>query len=149
MNASETNIDRGSSRAKRPRSAVTSGRQLFVKGNPNSDWARRFHDLRTGYISDISCGRGRDALTWAQLAIIDRVVALQCECERCDALLSRAEPVDMDVYARVSSHLRRHLETLGVERRMLPINQSPDEYLAQASAEESVLEAEIIEEPAS
>jgi hypothetical protein len=122
---------------------------LFVKGDPNSAWSRRFHDLRAGYISDISCGRGRDALTWAQLAIIDRVVAIQCECERLDAALSRAEPVDMDSYARVSGHLRRLLETLGIERRMLPINQSPDEYLARLSIEEPALEAEVIEEPAS
>jgi hypothetical protein len=154
MSASEAEVnllERGPAPAKRrPRSAVTSGRQLFVQGDSNSAWARRYHDLRTGYIGDISCGRGRDALTWAQQAIIDRVVAIQCELERLDALLSRAEPVDMDIYARVSSHLRRHLEVLGVERRMLPINQSPDDYIAQAAAEERpVLDAEIIEEPAS
>jgi hypothetical protein len=152
MNVSEAEIDlpERARTKRRPRSAVTSGRQLFIRGNPNSAWSRRYHDLRAGYISDISCGRGRDALTWAQLALIDRVVAIQCELERLDALLSRGESVDMDVYARVSSHLRRHLETLGVERRMLPINQSPDEYLAQVAAEEQpVLDAEIIEEPTS
>jgi len=34
-----------SARAKRrPRSAVTSGRKLFVEGNPNSAWSRRYRD---------------------------------------------------------------------------------------------------------
>jgi hypothetical protein len=38
----EANIlERGPTRAKRPRSAVTSGRKLFVEGNPNSAWSRR------------------------------------------------------------------------------------------------------------
>ena len=132
---------------RRPRSAITSGRQLFNCGNPNSSWARRYHDLRGHYVHDISCGRGRDALTQAQAALIDRVVSLQCELERLDALMSCGELVDLNEYGRATSHFRRVLETLGVERRILPINQSPDDYIAQVAAEEEpAIDAEIIEE---
>jgi hypothetical protein len=127
---------------RRPRSAVTSGRKQFVEGDPNSAWARRYHDLQTHYIHDVSCGRGADALTTAHLAIIDRAVAIQCELERLDGCLSRSEPVCMDLYSRVSSHLRRHLETLGVEHRMLPINQTPDDYIAEKYGADVELEAD-------
>src|SRR6516162_6687652 len=148
MRANEAEVSVLERRVKRrPRSAITSGRQLFVQGDPNSAWARRYHDLRSSYISDISCGRGRDALTEVQAGLIDRCVSLQCELERIDAAMSRGELVDLNEYGRATSHFRRVLETLGVERRMLPVNQSPDDYIAQAAAEEEpAVDAEIIEE---
>lgn len=101
------------SRAKRPRSAVTSGRDLFVGGDPNSAWARRFDDLITGHIADLG---GADLLSEAQFSLIRRAAAIECELERLDARLSRNEAVDMDAYARVAGHLRRLFETLGLKR---------------------------------
>jgi hypothetical protein len=101
------------SRAKRPRSAVTSGRQLFVNGDANSAWSRRFHDLVVGHVIDLG---GADLLSEAQFSLIRRAAAIECELERLDARLSRDEPVDMDSYARVAGHLRRMFETLGLER---------------------------------
>jgi hypothetical protein len=53
----------------RPRSAVTSGRRQFVNGDPNSAWARRFHDLVVGHVSDLG---GRDLLSEAQYALCKR-----------------------------------------------------------------------------
>ena len=116
---------RAPSRSKRPRSAITSGRQLFVGGNPNSAWTRRYSDLRSGYIADVSAGRGPDALSYAQLSEIDCVASIKTELERLDAMRSRGEEVDMNSYASASGHLRRHLESLyGVtlERKSLEIN---------------------------
>lgn len=115
------------SRSKRPRSAITSGRQLFISGNPNSAWSRRFHDLIFGHIHDVSAGRGPDALSHAQLKLIRVAAAIECELERLDAMLSRSEEVDMDAYARVSGHLRRMWETLGLERRAKTIPGLHDE----------------------
>ena len=100
-------------RAKRPRSAVTSGRQLFVNGDANSAWSRRFHDLVVGHVTHLG---GADLLSEAQFSLIRRAAAIECELERLDAQLSRNEPVDMDAYARVAGHLRRMFETLGLER---------------------------------
>ena len=48
----------------RPRSAVTSGRQLFIDGDPNSAWARRFHDSLIGHVNDLG---GADMLSDAQI----------------------------------------------------------------------------------
>jgi len=86
---------RRTSRSKRPRSAVTSGRQLFVQGDSNSAWARRFFDLCSHHIQDISRGLGKDALSEAQLSLIKRASSIECELERLDAMLSRGELVDL------------------------------------------------------
>src|SRR5438046_335792 len=97
--------NRAPSRAKRPRSAITSGRELFIAGDPNTAWSRRFHDVLLGYINDISAGRGADALCGAQLSLIRRISSIQCELERIDAMLSRGEEIDLPVYASVSGQL--------------------------------------------
>jgi hypothetical protein len=172
---------------KRPRSAVTSGRQQFVLGDPNSAWARRFHDLCQGHVSDLG---GRPNISEAQFALVKRAAGLQVELELMEGRLSlgsseqphrdgrrrlppanllviadnslamaaRYQPeitdpatrekrpnpdgnetkyafwlaesrkaneaaaahvsaVDLDVYGRAASHLRRILETLGLERK--------------------------------
>src|SRR4029077_20245971 len=117
MNESEASISdrrRTPSRAKRPRSAVTSGRQLFIEGNPHSAWSRRFHDLVLGHVGDLG---GADLLSEAQFSLIRRAAAIECELERLDARLSAGEPVDLDSYGRCAGHLRRLFETIGVERR--------------------------------
>src|SRR5690349_21488190 len=79
---------RAPSRAKRPRSAVTSGRQLFIAGDPRSAWSRRFHDLVVGHVSDLG---GADLLSEAQFSLIRRAAAIECELERLDARLSVGE----------------------------------------------------------
>jgi hypothetical protein len=101
-------------RAKRPRSAVTSGRKAFIAGDPNSAWARRFHDLVVRHIGDLG---GRDMLSEAQLSLIRRATSIECELERLDAMLSTGAEVDLDAYGRASSHLRRIFETLGIGRK--------------------------------
>jgi hypothetical protein len=102
------------SRAKRPRSAVTSGRQMFVQGDPNSAWARRFHDLVQGHVSDLG---GRLILSEAQFALCKRAAGLECELEQMEGRMSLGEEVSLDSYGRAASHLRRILETLGLERK--------------------------------
>jgi hypothetical protein len=105
---------RAISLSRKPRSAITSGRQLFVQGNPNSAWSRRFQDLVIGHVSDAG---GFDVLSEAQLSLIKRCASIECELERLDARLSAGEEVDLDSYGRAASHLRRLFETLGVERK--------------------------------
>jgi hypothetical protein len=120
---------RAPSRAIRPRSAITSGRALFVDGNPNSAWSRRFHDLLVAHIGDVS-PQGADALSAAQLGLIRRAAAIECELERLDSMLSQGEEIDLDSYARVAGHLRRLWETLGLERRAKQVNDM-DAFLAK------------------
>jgi hypothetical protein len=133
-NESETLIGvrrRTPSRARRPRSAVTSGRQLFIEGNPNSAWSRRFHDLVLGHVSDLG---GADLLSEAQFSLIRRAAAIECELERLDARLSAGEPVDLDSYGRCAGHLRRRFETLGVERRARDVTPTLHEIAAGIEA---------------
>src|SRR5260370_1200840 len=101
-------------RRKRPRSAVTSGRQQFITGNPNSAWARRFHDLIQGHVSDLG---GRLAMSQAQLALAKRAAGLECELEQMEGRMSQGEEINLDSYGRAASRLRRLLEVRGVERK--------------------------------
>ena len=80
----------------------------------NSAWSRRYFDLQAGHISDLG---GRDVLSEAQLSLVARASAIECEIERMTGALSRGEQVDLDVFTRTCSHLRRILETLGIERK--------------------------------
>jgi hypothetical protein len=136
--------ERATSRNKRPRSAVTSGRQLFVDGDVNSAWSRRFHDLLIGYISDLSAGHGADFLCSAQHSLIRRAASIQCELERLDAMLSRGEPIDLSRYGSVSGQLRRILETLygdGLARKQRDVTPS----LVDALNAPVVREPELVE----
>jgi len=118
-------------RAKRPRSAVTSGRRQFVLGNPNSAWARRFHDLVQGHVADAG---GRDLLSEAQFALCKRAAGLECELEQMEGRMSLGERVDLDRYGRAASHLRRILESLGLQRRPREIEVDPLDYARENAA---------------
>jgi hypothetical protein len=122
---SDANV-RASSRLKRPRSAVTSGRTLLLGADSNSAWSRRYHDLLVGHVGDAG---GRDLVSEAKLSLIRRAAALECEIERMEARLSRDENVDLDCFGRLCGHLRRIFETIGVERRQRDVTHSLDGYL--------------------
>jgi hypothetical protein len=107
--------DRAEARAKRPASAVTSGRKLFFEGaDPNSEWSRRFRDLAGLHVAD--CG-GSGALSAAKLSLCRRAAALEVQCEALESRMAAGEEVDLDRYGRAASHLRRILESLGLERK--------------------------------
>jgi hypothetical protein len=114
----------------RPRSAVTSGRRLLIDGDPNSAWSRRYRDLVVGHMSDLG---GRGTLSEAQLSLVRRAAALECELERMEARMSRDEAVDIDRFGRAASHLRRLLETLGIGRKPRDIQPDPLTYAREQS----------------
>jgi hypothetical protein len=135
MSAMESAVndgDRARTRGKRPRSAITSGRKLFVEGDPNSAWSRRYYDLVVGHINDLG---GRDLLSEAQLSLIRRASAIECELERLDAALSLGEAVDLDSYGRATSHLRRLFEVLGLKRQQRDLTPSLADILNEEAAE--------------
>jgi hypothetical protein len=117
MSATETATggqERAEARAKRPASAVTSGRKLFIEGDPNSAWSRRFRDLAGHHVADLG---GTGALSAAKLSLCRRAAALECQLEAMEGTLSAGGTVDLDGFGRACSHLRRILETLGIERK--------------------------------
>src|SRR5262249_49418139 len=123
---------------KRPRSAVTSGRKLFVEGDPNSAWSRRYHDLVTRHVADLG---GRDMLSEAQLSLVRRAAALAVELESMEARMSEGQVVNLDTFGRAASHLRRLYESIGLKRT--PRNGPPTlaEFIAQNEAEQAPVAA--------
>src|SRR5471030_1079261 len=91
----------------RCRSAVTNGRKLFVEGDGNSAWSRRYRDLIAGHGGDLG---GEDLLSESEKSLIRRASAIECELEQMEGRLSRGENVDLDGFTRAASHLRRILE---------------------------------------
>jgi hypothetical protein len=92
---------------------------MFVEGDGRSPWARRYRDLVAGHVADMG---GRSVLSEAQLSLIKRASAVELELEQMEGKLSKGEPVDLDLFVRCAGHLRRILETLGLERRQRDIN---------------------------
>lgn len=100
--------------SKRIRSAVTNGEAVFVIGNGNSPWGRRQLDLIALHVRDLG---GFDALSEAQLSLCRSAAAIEILLEQAEGQMSLGKPVDFDLFARMTGHLRRVLETLGVERK--------------------------------
>ncbi|MBG0795854.1 hypothetical protein IYY11_21065 [Methylocystis sp. H62] len=59
---------------------------------------------------------GIEAISELKLGLIRRVAALTVEAERLECQLADGQPVDIDVLARVSSHIRRISESIGLNR---------------------------------
>jgi hypothetical protein len=95
------------------RSRVTNGRRLFVEADARSAWGRRFRDLLFLHCEDLG---GAENLSECQLSLIRRMATLEIELEKLEGNLAEGRTIDLDVYGRVSGHLRRIVETLGVHR---------------------------------
>jgi len=98
----------------RQRSAVSNGSRLFVQGDGSSAWSRRFRDLAAQHAADLG---GLVILSEAQQSLIRRVSAIEVELEQMEGRMSKGEAVCLDGYTRAAGHLRRLLESLGIERR--------------------------------
>jgi hypothetical protein len=112
------------------RSAVTNERRLFVQGDGNSAWARRYRDLIAGHVADLG---GRDQLSEAQLSLIRRASALEVELELAEGKLSAGEQIDMDLHIRAVGALRRTLESFGLARVPKPIQSLRERIAAMPS----------------
>jgi hypothetical protein len=123
-------------RSVRNRSAVTNRKRLFVDGDGRSPWARRWRDLVELHAGDLG---GINMLSEAQFSLIKRAATIEVELELSEGKMSMGQDVDLDVFTRSASHLRRILETLGIERRPRDVTPTLREYLAatQTAANES------------
>jgi hypothetical protein len=116
----------GVTRPSRLRSAVTNRARLFVSGDGRSPWARRWRDLVELHAGDLG---GIDLLSEAQLSLIKRASTIEVELELSEGKMSMGAEVDLDIFTRSASHLRRILETLGVERRPRDAAPTLNQYL--------------------
>jgi hypothetical protein len=119
-------------RPKRKSSAVTSGRRLFVLGDGNSAWSRRYRDLIAGHVADAGV---RAQLSEAEFSLVKRAAAIEVELEQAEGRLSMGGTVNLDEYGRAASHLRRILETVGLQRRSRDVTPSLAEYVAARHSE--------------
>jgi hypothetical protein len=103
-------------RAKVQRSRVTNGKQMFVRGNGRSPWARRWRDLIDAHARDVS-PNGIEHLSEAQRSLIKRAATIEIQLEAIEGNLSEGLPANLAHYAATAGHLKRILETLGIERR--------------------------------
>jgi hypothetical protein len=79
---------------------------------------------------------GRSMLSEAQISLVRRASALELELEQMEGRLSEGQEVDLDKFGRAASHLRRLLETLGIERKAKDITPSLEAYSKQLEAAE-------------
>jgi len=124
MEAAET-IPASAAKPAALRSRVTNGKVLFAQGGDNRGaWARRWRDLFELHLADYG---GREFMSEAELAICGMVATARVEMEQLAAKMSEgiATPDDVDLYNRLSGNSRRHLETLGLERRAKPVDAPP------------------------
>ena len=104
----------GAGRPANLRSKVTNGSRVFaVGGDGYSPWTRRWRDLVELHVSDAS---GTDTMSEAELSLCRRCATLEISLEQMEAAMSEGKEADPEIYARIASHLRRLLETLGLKR---------------------------------
>jgi hypothetical protein len=109
-------------------SQVTKGKRVFVElGDGRSAWARRWSDLILAHANDLG---GPELLSEAQISIIRRASAMECELEAMEGRMSAGQPVDIGQYGRLTSCLCRMLELVGIRRLSKPLD--PMSELAKA-----------------
>lgn len=112
----------------RGRSRISNGKALLHGVDGRSVWARRFRDLIDLHIQD-----GGGDVSEAKRSIIRRASALEVELERLEAkfaLAGEADAADLDLYQRASNTMRRHLESVGLERVARDVTPPLADYLA-------------------
>lgn len=109
------------------RSAVTNGSRLFVSADASGPWGRRYRDLIQSYAEDAG---GLGNLTGLKITLIRRAAALTVECERLEGLLAEGADVDTDRLGRLSGHLRRIAETIGLDKTVVTVKPPTVEEIA-------------------
>lgn len=114
MESSEI-ITRFAARPKTLRSATSNGNRAFALGGDGRGvWVRRWRDLTDLHIADLG---GKSALSEAQLSLCRRAATIEVQLEQLEAAMSEGHAADLDQYGRLTGHLRRILETVGIKRQ--------------------------------
>jgi hypothetical protein len=112
------------------RSAVTNGSQVILGCDHRSARMRRLKDLIGGHVADLG---GRDLISEAEFCLVRRAAILTLELELLEAKFEAndgAKAAELECYQRVSSSLRRLLETLGLKRRAKDITPTLGDILS-------------------
>jgi hypothetical protein len=105
------------------RSKISNGTRILADTDHRSAPMRRYRDLIQAHVSDLG---GEDAVSSAETVLIRRGAMLTLQAELMEARFaandSEASPMQIEVYGRLCNTLRRLLESLGLERRVLDIS---------------------------
>ena len=119
---------RKSDAARKGRSAVTNGKRLHVIPPGDTAWARRFRDVLAEITNDLG---GADLLSEGQRQLARRCATISIMCERLEGEAAAGEPINLELYGRLTDRLGRALQRLGLERRARDVEPTLTEYLAQ------------------
>ena len=124
------------------RSSITNGSSLFVGVDERSAYCRRYRDVLAAHTSDLG---GSDACSEAERSLIRRATTLTIALERLETKFAEhdgeASATDLMLYQRVSSALRRILQTTGLHRRAKTVGPTLGELL-QRDHQRQLIEAD-------
>jgi hypothetical protein len=103
--------------SRRQRTKVANGSSLLPGVAGTSVWCRRMKEIMADSISDLG---GMDCVSANEKNLIRRAATLTVEAERLEqrfALAEVANPEELDIYGRITGHLRRTLDAIGMKRR--------------------------------
>ena len=118
------------------RSAITNG-TLLPGIDGRSAYARRLRDVMAAHLADLG---GPDMVSAAEASIIRRAAILTVELEilECNHFaVQETDPIVLEIYARVSSSLRRLLEAVGLQRRAKPVELSLAGYIREIESQKA------------
>jgi hypothetical protein len=117
---------------KKGRSRLTNGFALLPGIDGRSTWARLMRDVMSSMTSHLG---GEDYLTEPQRMLVRRVAAFEAELCCLEECFARAraegrapESPDLDLYSRMASAQRRHLEAIGLHRVPRDITPRPLDF---------------------
>src|SRR5262245_15237705 len=82
-----------------------------------------------------------DTLSEGELSLIRRTAALECELEAMEARMSQGEPVNLELFGRLTDRLGRTLQRIGLKRVPRDVTPSLADYLAGLQSEPEAAEA--------
>jgi hypothetical protein len=127
---------RGRSRVTNARASgkVTAAALFTGEIDGRSVWGRRYRDLVALLVDDAG---GLASLSELRLSLIRRIASLTLEAERLEVDLASGKQVDVDLLARLSSHIRRISETIGLDRVAKDITPDLRAYLSTKKESEA------------
>jgi hypothetical protein len=116
-------------------SRVTNGSKLFLPGvDGRSAIARRARDIFDAICLDLG---GHDQLSEAQTQLVRRAAMISIECEQMEARSAAGEPIDLDLFGKLTDRLGRTLQRLGIKRVPRDVTPSVADYVAHINADEA------------
>ena len=122
---------RKSDAARKGRSAVTNGKRLHVIPPGDTAWARRFRDVLAEITNDLG---GADLLSEGQRQLARRCATISIMCERLEGEAAAGEPINLELYGRLTDRLGRCFERLGLRRQPREITPDPLAYAREIDA---------------